>query len=301
MKIGTSASSFCSLYGDRLAIKKLAEAGFDSIDFGYFNYPVYSKECIFSQGNKEFEAYFRALGETAAEAGIEIGQVHSPMPSYKGQSDEEDEFLYKLQERSIAAASYMNSPYIIIHPCIPERYRYTEYRKETKKLNMKFYRRLLPALTKYNVKLSIENMFSYDPQRKCICPTVCSTADEMLDYIYTLNDGHFVACLDSGHALLTGGTPESMARTLGDKLETMHLHDNNGFSDEHKAPFLGITDWDGFYKTLEDIGYKGVFSFECDGFFTMYGKKLPEESAAFLCKLGRAITHTGETHTETKY
>ena len=290
MKVGTSTGSLIQKFGDELAIIKLAEAGFDCIDFGCFHYSIHSADSIFNQSDDKFKAYFTHLGEVAANAGIEVGQLHSPMPSYTGKADE-DEFLFKIQEKSIKAASYMNSKYIIIHPCIPGQYRYNHFRKECKEINMEFYRRLLPTLVKYNVKLAVENMFNYDPVRKCICPTVCTTADEMADYIDTLNDEHFVACLDVGHAHLTGDTPENMARILGNRLETLHIHDNNGLSDEHKIPYHGNINWNNFVKVLPEIGYKGSFSFEADSFFTMYGGMLPEECAGFLCKLGNEMVN----------
>ena len=288
MKIGTSSNVLSTRFGDEAAIIKLAQAGFDCIDFGFFHYNVKSPDSIFNQSADKFKAYFSNLGDAAESAKIEIGQVHSPMPSYTGKATE-DEFHFTVQEKAIAAAAYMKSKYIIIHPCIPGQYRYTHFRDECKAINMDFYRRLLPALDKYNMKLAVENMFNYDPVRKCICPTVCTTADEMADYIDTLNDEHFVACLDTGHAHLTGDTPGNMARILGDRLETLHVHDNNGLNDEHKIPYHGSIDWDSFCAVLKEIGYKGSFSFEADGFFNMYGGKMPDECTKFLCKLGHEM------------
>lgn len=290
MKIGTSTSTFNRRFGDELTIIKLAEAGFDCLDFGFFHYPIRGEGELFTGSDEKFQAYFTHLGEVAASADIEIRQVHSPMPSSTGKPDE-DEYLFMIQEKSIKAASYMNSKYIVIHPCIPPQYKYTYYRKECKELNMNFYHRLLPTLEKYNVKLAIENMFNYDSIRKCICPTVCSTAEEMADYIDTLDDEHFVACLDVGHGHLTGDTPDNMARILGDRLEVLHVHDNNGFSDQHVIPYHGNINWDSFCNVLTEIGYKGSLSFEADGFFNMYGKKMPEECAQFLCKLGNEMVN----------
>jgi Sugar phosphate isomerases/epimerases len=290
MKIGTASGALLKRFGDEQAIIKLAEAGFDCIDFGLFDYSIHSDDSIFKQSDDEFKVYFTHLGDVAKTAGIEIGQLHSPMPSYTAKPDE-DAFLFKIQEKSIKAAAYMNSKYIIIHPCIPGQYRYTHYREECKEINMEFYRALLPTLIEYDVKLAVENMFNYDPVRKCICPTVCTTADEMADYIDTLNDDHFVACLDVGHAHLTGDTPENMARILGNRLETLHVHDNNGLNDEHKIPYHGTINWDNFLKVLPEIGYKGSFSFEAGDFYTMYGGMMPEECARFLCKLGNEMVN----------
>jgi len=289
MRIGTITDFYVRKYGDAEGIRKLAEAGFDCMDYGFFHYPIRGE--LFTGPDEKFEDYFTHLGNVVEESGIGVEQVHSPMPSYVGKP-EEDEYLFYIQDKSIKAASYMKSKYIVIHPCIPGDYKYTHYRQETKELNMKFYRKLLPTLDKYNVKLAIENMFNYDPVRKCICPTVVSTAEEILDYIYTLNDEHFVACLDVGHANLTGETPEHMARLLSDKLEVLHVHDNHGLDDEHDMPYMGTIDWAKFNKALVDINYKGAFSFEVGKHFARYGNIMPLESARFLYELGKAITNT---------
>jgi sugar phosphate isomerase/epimerase len=291
MRIGTSTNSLVHKYGEEVAIIKYAEAGFDALDFGFFHYPIRGEGQLFTGSEEKFKEYFTKLGDTANKAGIKINQVHSPMPSYTGKPDE-DEYLFAIQEKSIKAASYMGSPYIIIHPCIPSQYRYTHFKNECKDINMDFYTRLKPTLRKYNVKLAIENMFNYDPVLKCNCPTVCSTPEEILDYIDTLNDDHFVACLDIGHANLTGSTPEYMINILGDKLETLHVHDNNGLSDQHILSYLGNIDWDGVYKALTKINYQGVFSFECDGFFTSFGDGMIDDTLKFMYKMGKVITHT---------
>lgn len=286
MKIGTSTSCVTSKIGDEAGIKKFAAAGFDCLDLSLFIHPIRGE--LFTGSDRKFEEYFRNIKKAADESGIYIEQTHSPMPSYTG-NKEEDDYLFEIQAKSIKAASYLGSKYIIIHPMIPSEYRYDHYRAETKELNMKFYNGLLPYLKEYNVKLGIENMFNWDPERKCICPTVCSTPEEMLDYINTLNDEHFVACLDTGHALLTGNTPGNMVRVLGDKLETLHVHDNDGIDDRHVAPYMGKIDWDDFAAALKEVNYKGVFNFESDMFYHMFYNNI-DDSMKFLRSIGKQIS-----------
>jgi len=98
-------------------------------------------------------------------------------------------------------------------------------------------------------------------------PTVASTAECMAYMVDSLNnmcgEKLFVACLDTGHALLTGGgDPCDMVDTLGARLKLLHVHDNDGKRDRHQVPFTGIIDWDRFAKALVKNAYNGILSLE---------------------------------------
>ena len=51
-------------------------------------------------------------------------------------------------------------------------------------------------------------------------------------------------CLDLGHAHITVGMAEAVA-TLGDRIGSVHVHDNHGLKDEHLWPGDGTIDWRG--------------------------------------------------------
>ena len=57
------------------------------------------------------------------------------------------------------------------------------------------------------------------------------------------------------------GYPPSV-REIGDKLRTIHVHDNMGDRDAHLWPTKGIIDWNELSNALNDIGFDGVFSLE---------------------------------------
>ncbi|NLD87280.1 MAG: sugar phosphate isomerase/epimerase [Clostridiales bacterium] len=263
-------------------IKALADAGFDGIDYSLFHYPIDSG--IFTSSDDEFRAYFTHLGEYAESCGIAMNQVHSPMPSYTGDK-EKDKYLLEIQKKSIIAAYYLKSKYIIIHPCIPREYRYTHFRAECREINFEFYNKLRPLLEKYQIKLCVENMFNWDPKLEKICPTVCSDAEEMIDYIDNLGRDVFCACLDIGHSVLSGSGPKDMITKLGDRIETLHVHDNDGRNDYHLVPGLGRIDWDECVTALTDIGYKGMFSIEAGDFFHTFRNVPYEDSANYLYKI----------------
>ena len=298
MKVSTTTDTMCRTYGDAEALRRIAAIGYDAVDFGMFKYPMHGE--LFTGPEADFERYFEDLGRVAADAGLLIGQVHSPMPSYTGEADE-DAYILACQKKAIKAAYRLGAPYIVIHPCIPREYRYEYYRAETREINMKFYRALTPLLEETGVKLGVENMFNWDPVKKCICPTVCSTAEEMIDYIDALGP-QFVACLDTGHAQLSGTGAAHMARLLGKRLQFLHVHDNNGTQDCHVAPMLGYNGpstlssvvWTDFAAALKEIGYTGTLSLESDETQRMYGTNLLMDAMAFQLKIARELARMCE-------
>ncbi len=287
MKISTSTGEMLKYYGDEEGIRHLAKAGFDCLDFGMF---YAENDWRFQLSDEEFKTYYLHLKEIMDANDISVGQVHSPMVNYLYTGDEtEGDLYFDLQVKAIRAAAYLKSPYIVIHPVIPPQYRYSFYREETREINMKYYGKLKKYLNSYGIKVGIENMWNWDPEKNCICPTVCSTPEEMCDYIDAIGSDTAVACLDFGHALLTGDTPQHMINVLGSRLESVHIHDNNGAEDSHLAPFMGIIDWKSTCEALKTNQYQGSFNFESDSFNCMFGKELADAAAEMLCKIGRSL------------
>ena len=65
-----------------------------------------------------------------------------------------------------------------------------------------------------------------------------------------LNDLRF--CFDVGHAHLGDGVMPSL-EFMRDLVVTSHVHDNNGFKDEHLAPFGGNVEWAPVLAALKSV------------------------------------------------
>jgi sugar phosphate isomerase/epimerase len=92
------------------------------------------------------------------------------------------------------------------------------------------------------VRLLVENLLSE------------ATTPEHLMTI--LQMGHLTnvgVCLDLGHAHITVGTVEAI-QTLGDRIATVHVHDNHGLKDEHLWPGAGTINWPDTAKALQALG-----------------------------------------------
>jgi sugar phosphate isomerase/epimerase len=70
-------------------------------------------------------------------------------------------------------------------------------------------------------------------------------------------------CLDPGHAVVFSETePSVWLDEVGEWLGHMHLHDNNGGSDEHLPPGRGIIDFDEIFRWLKASGATPVLTIE---------------------------------------
>ncbi|WP_263355698.1 sugar phosphate isomerase/epimerase family protein [Acidicapsa ligni] len=79
------------------------------------------------------------------------------------------------------------------------------------------------------------------------------TTPEHLMEILTL--GHLKrigVCLDTGHAHITVGVTDAIA-TLGDRIVSVHVHDNHAVRDEHLWPGEGSIDWPATAKALNAL------------------------------------------------
>ena len=59
-------------------------------------------------------------------------------------------------------------------------------------------------------------------------------------------------CLDLGHAHIAQSVSEAIG-TLGNKIRSVHMHDNHGLRDEHLWPGDGTIDWATTVSSLKDL------------------------------------------------
>ena len=71
--------------------------------------------------------------------------------------------------------------------------------------------------------------------------------------------------LDPGHANIAGDLA-AFFDVAGNRLESLHLNDNNGKKDEHSPPGWGTIDWLALRAGLERVGYRGSLMYEPVGF-----------------------------------
>ena len=70
-------------------------------------------------------------------------------------------------------------------------------------------------------------------------------------------------CYDTGHGAMAGNGLDRLA-DHADRLISLHLHDNDGATDQHRVPFTGIVDWDRLAAIVAASSYtKPAITLEC--------------------------------------
>ena len=114
--------------------------------------------------------------------------------------------------------------HLVVHPAI------LDDPAEEWRVNMDMYKALAPILKENNVVCCLENLIL--TKRGKVYEAVCADPYEACDYIDELNDfageKRFAFCLDTGHAMLTGRDIYTAIMKLGGRIETLHIHDNDG-------------------------------------------------------------------------
>ena len=259
-------------FGEREAIRMLAKAGFDGCDWSMFSYS--RPDGFFNRPDWRLEA--RELKKIADENGVPFLQAHAPFPSNDARDETKTAEIRKYLLLSLEACSLVECPYVIIHPVDTFPASSDPMMRETAyRMNVEFYGSLIPRAKELGVRICLENMFGHNDRYNRIVPSRFSTAEEMARCIDEL-DGGIDACLDVGHAVLVNDTMDHMARVLGSRLKTLHVHSNDGINDRHTAPLVFRMDWESFGKALYDIGFDGAITLEADNFLV----PLPDDMIA---------------------
>jgi sugar phosphate isomerase/epimerase len=79
---------------------------------------------------------------------------------------------------------------------------------------------------------------------------------DILWILDAINDAEVGACLDTGHAFLSGDM-QSLIKKLRGHLKMIHAHDNGGTRDDHFPPGGGRIDWDLMLRELKTIEFRG--------------------------------------------
>lgn len=103
---------------------------------------------------------------------------------------------------------------------------------------------VVPQLAEQQATLCLENNTALYTQKAIGCSVF--EFDTIFDRLRSPQVG---MCLDTGHAHVSGCLME-MTDVMAPHIRYVHLHDNHGDRDEHRAPGLGSIDWAKWYQKL---------------------------------------------------
>lgn len=284
MIISTQTDSFQRNFGEHEAIKMLAKVGFDALDYSMFGI-LHKDHPLYKDDYKEYAA---SLRRTADECGIVFNQSHAPFPSYINDpgKTEYNELVILQIIRALEVTSILGGKISIVHPITLKGSSY----EEQKNFNIEFYRKIEPYAKKYKVRIALENMWGWNNETRTVTPAACSTCAEFIDYLDTLGNENFTACVDLGHGDMagSGATTVTLLTELGHgRVGALHVHDNDGIGDLHTLPFVQKLKWQEIMNALKDINYKGDFTFEADNFLSGFPKDLFMNASRLMLEVGK--------------
>lgn len=94
--------------------------------------------------------------------------------------------------------------------------------------------------------------------------------------------------LDVGHAILNGWDPVAATRDLADRLLALHLHDNDGVTDNHLPIGQGIIPWDALWEEVARLPHSVNLILEYN--FGTPLEQLAKDKHMLEARLGLACT-----------
>ncbi len=225
------------------AIPMLADQGVTAVEIAINSSAYFDHRNAF-----EVDQLITRLSET----GVRAHSIHSPFGSGWDISSPDDEVHERGVDgliESIELANVLGAQRVIVHAS--DKISNGRHRRVERARGV--LREVGVVARESGVMLALENLppdyIGYEPAE--------------LEMLLDGTDPEAVAvCFDSGHANLSGQFIE-FADALLPRSVIMHLHDNNGGSDEHKFPGEGIIDWRQFSKSCRKSGSQATIVLEC--------------------------------------
>jgi len=251
-------------FGDKKAIEMIKKAGFDAMDYSYY----WTDDAPYILGD-EYREYAKKVKGYLDENELECNQAHAPIDKMKyGEAFDASEPHYLEIVRAIEAASILGAKNIVVHSIpVPDEISDTTFEE----YNMKFYKSLEPYCNKFGICVAVENLFV---KKRDYHKGMLASPQELCAFIEKLNSPWFVACVDVGHAAITGSEPENFIGKMNpDLLKAVHIQDGDYLKDRHVLPFMGDIKWEKVMSALKNNGYQGELTLEV----FVYLLRMPDE------------------------
>ena len=277
MKTSTEIASIAKKVGTKRAVELCGKAGFDAWDFSMFDLhkmmllPIPGKSKL---NSAKYLKLARELKKIGLDNGIVCNQSHAPFPVKLPP-------VRSVLKLAIECTAEAGGKICIIHPD----------NDKTAEQNSEMFLELLPFAKQCGVKIATENMWNWNVIKNRSSFAACATGKDFKKHIDLVNDDLFVACLDLGHAEMegSGDGAANMIRTLGPRLQALHIHDNDRIHDSHQIPFSMDIDFVPVVKALKEIDYKGYFTLEADCYMKAYNRENAFEGVKKLSESARRL------------
>lgn len=288
-KVSISTGYINGYYGYFKSIDVAKDAGCDAVDFDLASFDYRNTNSAYSKSEEEFIEFFKSVKQYADNCGIEICQTHGRRDPFRENDDEYNRVIFpKNAELDLKATKILGAPVCVFHPggtlsnmsATPEEMRENAFNA---------FKTVLPFAKENGVKIALETVGA----NHCLDDAIdfFGSFDEykaLFDKIYGLTEysEFFACCIDTGHINLAvkhnQPTPADFIRKMGSHVACLHLHDNNGYIDQHHTPGVVGIDFNDVFAALYEIGYSGSYNAEVR--LDFIDRSFIPETAAFTVK-----------------
>ena len=269
MKISMEHFPIRAKFGEEKALTMIKEAGFDAVDYS-FNQLGNGTPIDLSDHIKKAEK----LRKTLDALSLSCTQAHAPFGLPYGMKFDLTDRHFADTVRSFEFAAVLGVKQVVVHSIdVPVNTDFTLY-------NLAFYQALEPYAKNAGVQIAVENLVS----------SVFWRPNRLSHFIRLLDSPVFCACIDMGHAALTGIPPEDFIAGMDRGiLKCVHMQDTDGKTDRHWIPYQGVQNWDAIVKALAAYGYDGEMDLEIIHCFDSLPDELYFPLMCYAARVGKTL------------
>ncbi|MBD3345215.1 MAG: TIM barrel protein [Chitinivibrionales bacterium] len=190
---------------------------------------------------------------------VETYSFHAPFSEnidITSLNDHEREHAFNEISRAAQAAATLNVRYFVLHPGPEKTYNVPAHERMQRMRNAaEVLDRISERCSSLGVGVVLENMLPH---------LFCGDISEMVWLLGSINSVIPGACLDTGHAYLSGNLHHVMYKLSG-LLLMIHANDNKGNRDDHLPPGRGGIEWKRLLWELGRTGFHGGIILEVAG------------------------------------
>lgn len=241
---------------------------YEGTGFRHFDYNFYE---VLRPGDPFMEDNWRDLiceaRDTAQEMGFDFVQAHAPACKVQGEGMARS---LEATLRAIEGCGMLGIQNMVIHSGFLPGFTYPDDMPAYCRANEPFFRALIPAMEKHQVRILFENT----TEKHCVGGYFFPIyARDLNDMVAFMDHPLFGAAWDVGHANMDDIDHAKEMLELGGNLHAIHVHDNFGDKDLHLLPLMGSTDYDNIMQGLIDTQFPGYFTLEIKNNFYFERRK----------------------------
>lgn len=230
------------------ALSKIASAGFSYVELWANEYHL----------DPRVDPDLKSIQRAVHANGLSVDSIHTPFSGLNiGYPDASLLPLWlDIMEKCFGYCCELGAHHAVVHLSSHDQPLPRRQETEARQLVEKFVHHLVDRGSRFGVGITLENLPGH------------GTPDYILslESLSQIFEGEGIGfCLDVGHAAINGFDIDREIAAAGNRLQSVHVSNNDGIVDMHWQPYEGVLNWDRIESTLRDSGYKGPLFLEVNG------------------------------------